>query len=546
MGETRVDLLHLLEDLADAYPGELEETVLTEIVANALDSGARSITCATDAESATLTVVDDGLGMRRADLRRFHDLAASSKERGSGIGFAGVGIKLGLLASDEVVTETRRHGVSVATSWALTNRRRAAWRWIDAPGFVGEHGTAVRLRLSNALSPLLDAGYVETVLRHHFEPLFDAYFDPVLRAHYPEPVSMTVNDKPLVRGETVAGDAVLVIELRLPRKRTPSAFGYIYRAANALPDDRRGIAVSTFGKVIKRGWDWLGIAAPEGERIGGLVEIPALSAALTLNKADFLRSGPRGVTYLSYRKALQEAVMARLAEWGGAPEPKTRAARRAARPMERDLESILADLSGRFPNLAPLVERRAGGHRRMDVRTSDGSASRGGSDVPDLFTPAPAAPPPTEAPDVIDDLEATESLASSLASPAAAEEQEPRGAAPPAPLAPELASGRRSRRAVRLGLTIQFEARPDDPALARLVESTVWVNTAHPAHERATASRMEGYHLAVSAAMALAEVAVDPARVATFVTEFLARWGDVSDGGSRNGNRRRESRRRRR
>lgn len=36
MGETRVDLLHLLEDLRDAYPGSLEETILTEIVANSL------------------------------------------------------------------------------------------------------------------------------------------------------------------------------------------------------------------------------------------------------------------------------------------------------------------------------------------------------------------------------------------------------------------------------------------------------------------------------------------------------------------------------
>ncbi len=34
MGETRVDLLHLLEDLRDAYPGELEETIITEIVIN--------------------------------------------------------------------------------------------------------------------------------------------------------------------------------------------------------------------------------------------------------------------------------------------------------------------------------------------------------------------------------------------------------------------------------------------------------------------------------------------------------------------------------
>lgn len=43
MGQTRVDLLHLLEDLRDAYPGSLEETLLTEIVANSLDSRATGI-----------------------------------------------------------------------------------------------------------------------------------------------------------------------------------------------------------------------------------------------------------------------------------------------------------------------------------------------------------------------------------------------------------------------------------------------------------------------------------------------------------------------
>ena len=43
MGETRVDLQHLLEDLRDAYPGSIEETILTEIMANSLDSGATTI-----------------------------------------------------------------------------------------------------------------------------------------------------------------------------------------------------------------------------------------------------------------------------------------------------------------------------------------------------------------------------------------------------------------------------------------------------------------------------------------------------------------------
>src|SRR5919198_5920992 len=115
MGQTRVDLLHLLEDLRDAYPGGLEETILTEIVANSLDSRATRVELATDPARATLTVVDDGVGMKRRELARYHDVAASAKVRGEGIGFAGVGIKLGLLASHEVLTETRRPEGHVAT-----------------------------------------------------------------------------------------------------------------------------------------------------------------------------------------------------------------------------------------------------------------------------------------------------------------------------------------------------------------------------------------------------------------------------------------------
>jgi hypothetical protein len=71
MGETRVDLLHLLEDLRDAYPGTPEETLITEIVANSLDSGARTIALATDPAARTLTIVDDGRGMRRRELARY-------------------------------------------------------------------------------------------------------------------------------------------------------------------------------------------------------------------------------------------------------------------------------------------------------------------------------------------------------------------------------------------------------------------------------------------------------------------------------------------
>src|SRR5258705_12575999 len=90
----------------------------------------------------------------------------------------------------------------------------------------------------------------------------------------------------------------------------------------------------------------------------------------------------------------------------------------------------------------------------------------------------------------------------------------------------------------RSGLSIQFVERGDDVELGRLVESTVWVNTAHPAYRRAVASRSEGYHVALTAALALAPLAVEPAAEHAFITAFLGSWGAALDRRSRRPRRR--------
>ncbi len=225
MGETRVDLHRLLEDLRDAYPGPVEETIVTEIVANSLDSGAGRVAIFADPVAGSFTVADDGKGMSRASLRRYHDLAVTSKRRGRGIGFAGVGIKLGLLVSDEVVTETRtpRAGNALATSWRLSSRTRAPWRWVEPPGFLQGGGTAVRLYLTNSLSRLLDPGFIEVCLLTHFQPLFDPAFDAILEAQYPTGVRFRVNGRAIGRAAPDPGRVPL--EVRVGRQRKPSGVG---------------------------------------------------------------------------------------------------------------------------------------------------------------------------------------------------------------------------------------------------------------------------------------------------------------------------------
>jgi len=522
MGETRVDLHHLLEDLRDAYPGALEETILTEVVANSLDSGATCLRLTANPALSTLTIVDDGSGMRRRDLVRYHDLAASTKTRGHGIGFAGVGIKLGLLVCEDVVTETRRGKEHVASRWHLAGRHKAPWKWIPPSGLVTDHGTAVQLKLHNALSPLLDEGFLEGTLRRQYQPLLEPAFDEMLAAHYPKGFRFEVNGR-VLEPQPIHGVEVSKLAICLARKRKPSAVGYLARSESPFPDDQRGLAISTFGKVIKYGWDWLGITPAAPDRMAGMIEAPALAAALTLNKGDFVRVGTRGALYLGYRKAIQEAVSQQLAYWGDVRESGDRAGRRAVRPMERDLETVLVDLAEEFPLLASLVERRAGGQKRLPIGQSSSmengqgflamSVVSGAEAIEDMVT----LPEPVQNPDAFPQpAEATQGEANPQVESSAEVTVVP---------------GPRGRsRPGHYGLSIRFESHEGDPDLGRLVESTVVVNDAHPAYRRAVASRSEGYHIALAVALALARLAVPPAEEHEFVTAFLARWGEALDG----------------
>jgi hypothetical protein len=485
-------------------------------MANALDSGASVISIDSDPAQSTLTAVDNGSGMQRRDLARFHDIAASNKIRGQGIGFAGVGIKLGLLICEEVLAETQRGKTHVASSWHMASRHRAPWKWTPPPGLVAERGTAVRLKLRNPLSPLLDPGFIEEAIKRHFQPLRDPAFDEFLAAHYPKGIAIDVNGSRLARQPSDA-PVQAPLEIRMMRKRKASALGYLIRQDHALADDQRGLAISTYGKVIRRGWDWLGMTPAAPERIAGLIEVPELAACLTLNKGDFIRTGSRGGTYLAFRKAIQQAVAKQLAEWGDAPAANDQAPPREVRPLQRDLAQLLEDLADDFPLLASLVERRAGGQKRLAFGAPDnngearafvaasvsGSAERSENDTNET-RPGPEN--------------------GSTVSPVVNESATNFTARSDEIQLPGKTGGRRP---AHYGLDIQFEDRADDANLGRLVESTVWVNRAHPAYCRALTSRSIGYHIALAVAMSLAPLAVEPAQQSQFLLTFLTRWGEA-------------------
>ena len=251
----------------------------------------------------------------------------------------------------------------------------------------------------------------------------------------------------------------------------------------------------------------------------GLIEAPASRRQPDAQQGRLHPHGTPRRPYLAYRKAIQEVVSRQLADWGDARDAAEDSRRRATRPLERDLERVLLDLADDFPLLATLVERRRDGQRfAPDGPDVVRAAGRDAAAVSDTEAATGPEPPPG---------------ASEPTPPPALEAKTPEpDAAPPGPEPAPAAGptiGRSRGRATpgRLGLGIQFDERPDDPELGRLIESTVSVNDAHPAYRRAAASRAEGYHVALAVAMALAPLTVEPSGEHGFVTTFLPRWGEA-------------------
>ena len=304
---------------------------------------------------ATLTIVDDGRGMQRRELARYHDVAASTKARGEGIGFAGVGIKLGLLVSREVVTETRRGATHVATRWHLASRHRAPWKWIPPPGLTASRGTAVRLTL--------DEPVVALARRRLSRGDAPATFRAAARSRVRRPAAAALSATASrsrstdgrCRARTCRVPNASRSPIRLGRRRTPSAIGFIERNPRLARRSRRHR-----DQHVRQGHQArVGLARPRARRarahISGLIEAPDLAACLTLSKNDFIRTGARGASYLAYRKAIQEVVSRQLAEWGDARDaearPRTVAARARPRARARGSRRRLsaAAVAGRSP-----------------------------------------------------------------------------------------------------------------------------------------------------------------------------------------------------
>ena len=83
--------------------------------------------------------------MTREDFTEYHNIAAQTKVRGMGIGFAGVGAKIFLDLAYSVYTETRSADFQGASNWHFEGEV-PIWDPVSLEGLVKKSGTGVEVR----------------------------------------------------------------------------------------------------------------------------------------------------------------------------------------------------------------------------------------------------------------------------------------------------------------------------------------------------------------------------------------------------------------
>lgn len=491
MQETRVNLKHLLEDIRDSYSLVIEEAILTELIANSLDSKTSRIEFFTEPETNKFTICDNGDGMKRQALKNYHNIAATTKIRGKGIGFAGIGAKLSLLIAKSVITETKGgYGTHCSTTWHLMNENRAPWKFIPSQGKVKtSRGTAITIEFFDPKSPLLDPEFIIKNIKKHFEPfLRPIFFNSILKYVYKKEVEFFVNNKKIEIENSDLEENSKTFKITLAKgERKLAGFGYLIKLDKNSFLKNFGISISTYGKVIKQGWDWLGIFPRLAFQIYGLVEIPALSEILTTNKNDFLKDGSSLKKYYRYRKAIQEAILPILSEFGEEIVSFEKDFKKL-KPLEKEIERMLEDVLKNFPELTSLVGIK---------KSKKGNSLKLKGPLVSFIEKEIEAGTTKESKDI--DSSEKNKISDSQ-------------------------NKKKNKKAP--ALAIGFEENPSKINLARMIESTIWINTNHPAYEKAKQENLEPYHIFLSIAWTLSHFIEENHSPQEFISQFLISWSN--------------------
>lgn len=293
MGEwasLKVDILKVIQNFVEMYPYSAAECLVLEAIANCLDARANRIDVSVLIDKngrKIFRVVDNGKGMDRKEFEdHYHALSISSKTKGEGIGFAGVGSKLYLIflaAGESIITETRSnnfHGSSEIT--VIGNEPK--WTYIGKKTLT-HTGTLFEVKVNEKDAALLTPEQIIRMIQSYYNAILLGRYGDIIISYDGRQISPW---KPELINAT---EEPVTFKIRKTEFKC-----YFWQTRDDL-NEGQGLEIVVFGKKIKdKQWfdfDYL-IKPILRKRITGQLLADGLSPLLTTNKCDFrYQANPR-------------------------------------------------------------------------------------------------------------------------------------------------------------------------------------------------------------------------------------------------------------
>ena len=268
-----MDILHALEDFLDAYDNHAE-MVVTEAIANAIDVKASNVDiCLKDNldGSKTISFYNDGPPMGKKQFDNYHVLARSSKTKGGGIGFAGIGAKVYLAAWSDTTIQTETGNGRAALASRMYVRKGAPKAAYIKPS-LKKPGTLYTVTLKEA-----DFEYLETNLNRI---IVDAFNPAIING-----LRVSVNGSQIKPWRPEQEFSKSLAVTAKGRK-----FSVLLKVTKEdIPAEKLHVQYHVSGKIITtKKPEWTYDLRPDcAQRVHAYVDATAMSDQLNLNKTAF-------------------------------------------------------------------------------------------------------------------------------------------------------------------------------------------------------------------------------------------------------------------
>jgi len=497
----RIDLQAIIKNFIEAYPYDPFEIMVIESVANSLDANASRILLTLDNRQGELyySISDNGKGMTKEEFEaNYHALAISSKTKGEGIGFAGIGAKLYLVflpSGKSIFTETRKIGSSLASYLTLVNGEP---RWTyTSPSKLAQDGTYYELVINpEHMSDASEKTLIEIIQRH---------YNSILLGLSSRKCEIFVNGK---RVEAWRPEALK--EYEFEAKIGNSTYRGILWHAKKDAKRAPGFEISVFGKTIQSEWFGLdySIKSQVRSRICGHMVSDPLTALLNTTKTAFKHSQNPFLSS-NFRKEMFRIVRDWLKSIDALEEKKhgTRTTHEIA--LQSEIQKILAQ-SLQMPDLIkynPFMDMRKA---RVAVKSPDG----------DITT------------SLIQGGQETAGVVGGQKGGAGVKVPGPSGGKSPLESPKGKEKGEHTERRVKTGIRINYVDEPGNPKETWIDPEAIIINRGHPVYAK---SRGLGYSVEMMNTLRIVYMELIQSRPPETVNEamddlreFFLKWSTVS------------------